>query len=114
MADECFLGVTPIPIPPSHTCCTDTNTHTHLFTQVELDFEPLVAVASMLYGASFVAERYSGVRAFLEGGRKGAGKGLEQQAAMKKRKLQGQASLVSLSPSDDASDSEVRRGGRVL
>jgi hypothetical protein len=35
-------------------------------TQVEdFDFEPLMAVAAMLYGTSFVAERFSGIRAFL-------------------------------------------------
>ncbi|PNW79614.1 hypothetical protein CHLRE_08g360100v5 [Chlamydomonas reinhardtii] len=32
----------------------------------DFDFEPLMAVAAMLYGTSFVAERYSGIRAFLE------------------------------------------------
>ncbi|EFJ41617.1 hypothetical protein VOLCADRAFT_98357 [Volvox carteri f. nagariensis] len=36
--------------------------------RVEVDFAPLMAVAAMLYGTSFVAERYSGIRAFLEKG----------------------------------------------
>ncbi|GLI71220.1 hypothetical protein VaNZ11_016284 [Volvox africanus] len=35
---------------------------------VPVDFSPLMAVAAMLYGTSFVAERYSGIRAFLEKG----------------------------------------------
>lgn len=34
--------------------------------QVDIDFQPLLDVAAMLYGSSFVAERYSGIRAFLE------------------------------------------------
>jgi len=75
--------------------------------QVELNFEPLVAVASMLYGASFVAERYSGLREFLESGASAS----EALACAKKRKLQGQQppQITSvLSHSDDASDSEVR------
>lgn len=33
---------------------------------MDLDFEPFMAIASMLYGTSFVAERYSGIRQFLE------------------------------------------------
>ncbi|KXZ51619.1 hypothetical protein GPECTOR_12g583 [Gonium pectorale] len=41
--------------------------------RVEVDFAPLLAVAAMLYGTSFVAERYSGIRAFLE--RKAAANG---------------------------------------
>ncbi|GIL80104.1 hypothetical protein Vretifemale_9289 [Volvox reticuliferus] len=36
---------------------------------VPVDFSPLMAVAAMLYGTSFVAERYSGIRAFLEKGK---------------------------------------------
>ncbi|KAG2494460.1 hypothetical protein HYH03_007512 [Edaphochlamys debaryana] len=36
--------------------------------RVALDFRPLMAIAAMLYGTSFVAERYSGIRAFLEKG----------------------------------------------
>lgn len=39
-------------------------------SQVELDFEVLCSVAAMLYGSSFVAERYSGIRSFLEQGKK--------------------------------------------
>lgn len=39
---------------------------------MEVDFEPLCTIAAMLYGTSFVAERYSGIRKFLEG-HKGAG-----------------------------------------
>jgi hypothetical protein len=35
---------------------------------VEVDFGPLLTVAAMLYGSSFVAERYSGIRAFLDKG----------------------------------------------
>lgn len=38
--------------------------------QVDVDFEPLCEVAAMLYGSSFVAERYSGIRKFLEAGKK--------------------------------------------
>lgn len=41
--------------------------------RVELDFAPFAAVAAMLYQSSFVAERYSGIRAFLEGGGKAGG-----------------------------------------
>ena len=33
---------------------------------MELDFAPLCAVAKMLYETSFVAERYAGIRPFLE------------------------------------------------
>jgi hypothetical protein len=33
---------------------------------VQLDFAPLVATAEMLYNTSFVAERYSGIRHFIE------------------------------------------------
>mmetsp|Transcript_16382 Transcript_16382/g.44916 ORF Transcript_16382/g.44916 Transcript_16382/m.44916 type:complete len:688 (-) Transcript_16382:929-2992(-) len=77
--------------------------------QVDMNFEPLMDVASMLYGASFVAERYSGLRAFLESGSGGS----EALAHAKKRKLQG--SLVDTSTaashSDDASDSEVAAEG---
>lgn len=35
-------------------------------TQVHIDFKPLMDIAAMLYGTSFVAERYSGIRPFLE------------------------------------------------
>ena len=74
-------------------------------TQVDMDFEPLVAVASMLYGASFVAERYSGLRSFLEAGSD------EGAAAVKKRKLFGlpapSTMPASSRESDDATDSEV-------
>ncbi|MEW5314226.1 MAG: hypothetical protein WDW38_005738 [Sanguina aurantia] len=34
--------------------------------QVTIDFSPLLEIAAMLYTASFVAERYSGIREFLE------------------------------------------------
>jgi allophanate hydrolase len=34
--------------------------------RVELDFAPFAETAQLLYGAAFVAERYSGIRAFLE------------------------------------------------
>lgn len=40
--------------------------------QVDLDFEPFVTIAAMLYGTSFVAERYSGIRDFLEAGKEAA------------------------------------------
>lgn len=106
-----------------HTVCTATNTyryHTRVsfppaHAQVELNFEPLVSVASMLYGASFVAERYSGLRTFLEGGKREAtGKEQQELAVVKKRKLAGQGlqlTAVPLSPSSDAaSDSEVGVG----
>eukprot|EP00983_Pelagomonas_calceolata_P030318 951582-Pelagomonas_calceolata.AAC.3 len=96
------------PCPCSHialfTCCA--------LEQVDMNFEPLMDVASMLYGASFVAERYSGLRAFLESGSGGS----EALAHAKKRKLQG--SLVDTSTaashSDDASDSEVGWGSCVV
>jgi hypothetical protein len=81
---------------------------------VELDFEPLVSVASMLYGASFVAERYSGLRSFLEDGGSDKEGGAKHPAAAKKRKLLGQQPEVATalaSLSDDASDSEVRKLG---
>lgn len=35
-------------------------------TQVTIDLSPLLEIAAMLYTASFVAERYSGIREFLE------------------------------------------------
>ncbi|KAF5834987.1 hypothetical protein DUNSADRAFT_8044 [Dunaliella salina] len=75
--------------------------------QVDMDFEPLMAVASMLYGASFVAERYSGLRAFLESSSGG------NEAHAKKRKLQGPLvdTSTAASHSDDASDSEVAAEG---
>ncbi|PNH09901.1 hypothetical protein TSOC_003451 [Tetrabaena socialis] len=53
--------------------------------RVTVDFEPLMAVAAMLYGTSFVAERYSGIRTFLEagaGGGEAAGGDLARQAAV--------------------------------
>ncbi len=47
--------------PPPHPPCA----------QVEVDFKPLCDIAAMLYGTSFVAERYSGIRSFLEQGKAG-------------------------------------------
>ncbi|GAB4814951.1 hypothetical protein N2152v2_001997 [Parachlorella kessleri] len=35
--------------------------------QVDIDFAPFAEAAALLYGAPFVAERYAGIRAFLEG-----------------------------------------------
>lgn len=35
---------------------------------VPIDFEPFATVAGLLYTSAFLAERYSGVRAFLEAG----------------------------------------------
>lgn len=35
-------------------------------SQVEVDFSPFAQVASLLYQSSFVAERYSGICAFLD------------------------------------------------
>jgi allophanate hydrolase len=43
--------------------------------KTEIDFAPFAAIASMLYQSSFVAERYSGLRAFLDAGSKGAAAG---------------------------------------
>lgn len=43
--------------------------HARRAAQVELDFGPLLEVAGMLYGSSFVAERISGIRSFLERGK---------------------------------------------
>ncbi|GBF99242.1 allophanate hydrolase [Raphidocelis subcapitata] len=41
--------------------------------RVDVDFAPFAAIAAMLYQSSFVAERYSGLRAFLDaGGAQGA------------------------------------------
>lgn len=40
-------------------------------TLVEVDFSPFAEVAAMLYQSSFVAERYSGVRTFLDQGQPG-------------------------------------------
>lgn len=33
---------------------------------VQIDFTPFAAVAKLLYESAFVAERYSGIRSFLE------------------------------------------------
>ncbi|BDA50535.1 probable urea amidolyase [Coccomyxa sp. Obi] len=38
---------------------------------VPIDFDPFATIASLLYTSAFLAERYSGVRAFLEAGQKG-------------------------------------------
>ena len=35
-------------------------------TQVDIDFTPFAETAALLYESSFVAERYAGIRAFLE------------------------------------------------
>ena len=35
-------------------------------TQVDIDFTPFAKTAALLYESSFVAERYAGIRAFLE------------------------------------------------
>ncbi len=35
---------------------------------VPIDFEPFAATANLLYTSAFLAERYSGVRTFLEAG----------------------------------------------
>ncbi|KAI8468534.1 MAG: allophanate hydrolase [Monoraphidium minutum] len=40
-------------------------------TLVDVDFSPFAEVAAMLYQSSFVAERYSGIRAFLDAGAPG-------------------------------------------
>lgn len=37
--------------------------------KVEINFDPLLKTAALLYGSSFVAERYSGIRNFLEAGK---------------------------------------------
>lgn len=39
--------------------------------RVAVDFEAFAAAAAMLYTSAFLAERYSGVRAFLEAGQVG-------------------------------------------
>ncbi|GLC42946.1 hypothetical protein PLESTB_000289000 [Pleodorina starrii] len=54
----------------------------------DFDFGPLMAVAAMLYGTSFVAERFSGIRAFLE-------KGMPAAAATEKGSLERQSAVVS-------------------
>ena len=36
---------------------------------IQVDFEPFVQTARLLYESAFVAERYSGIRSFLESGR---------------------------------------------
>lgn len=37
--------------------------------QVEIDFSPFAATAKLLYESAFVAERYSGIRGFLDDGK---------------------------------------------
>jgi allophanate hydrolase len=34
--------------------------------QIDIDFSPFAATAKLLYESAFVAERYSGIRAFLD------------------------------------------------
>jgi Asp-tRNA(Asn)/Glu-tRNA(Gln) amidotransferase A subunit family amidase len=41
-------------------------------TAVPIDFEAFAHTASLLYTSAFLAERYSGVRSFLESGQVGA------------------------------------------
>ncbi len=43
-----------------------------MHAQVEIDFEPFATTARLLYEASFVAERFSGIRDFLHKGAGGA------------------------------------------
>ena len=54
--------------------------------QVNIDFTPFAAVAALLYQSSFVAERYSGLRTFLDGGSEGRAAGpeaaLQQQRSL--------------------------------
>ena len=52
----CYAPRLQQPHPPCQPACT----------QVEVDFTPFMTIASMLYGTSFVAERFSGIRTFLE------------------------------------------------
>lgn len=49
---------------------TDPTNPTENQPQVEMDFAPLAAAAAMLYGSAFVADRYAGIRGFLEAGGK--------------------------------------------
>jgi len=48
---------------------------------VDLDFAPLCNVAKMLYETSFVAERYAGIRAFLESGQTATGPSLKDASS---------------------------------
>ena len=40
--------------------------------QVEIDFSPFADTARLLYESAFVAERYSGIRGFLDNGKVGS------------------------------------------
>ncbi len=63
----------------------------------EFDFEPFAATAALLYQSSFIAERYSGIRAFLDskGSPGGKGEGVAPEAALaQQRRLVGDERLL--------------------
>ena len=61
--------------------------------RVEVDFSPFAEAAALLYQSSFVAERYSGIRAFLD---KPAGGSAQQpeDALQQQRVLNGDQRLL--------------------
>jgi hypothetical protein len=60
--------------------------------QVKIDFAPFAAVAALLYQSSFVAERYSGLRAFLDAG--GEGRAAAPEAALQQQRQLGSDSRL--------------------
>jgi len=61
--------------------------------QVEIDFAPFAEIAAMLYQSSFVAERYSGLHAFLDAGRPAAVEAGTGPVAAAKAALSQQSAL---------------------